>query len=140
MSLYVVDASVAAKWFFEEDHTSAALKLLDDENQLHAPDFLLLEIDSLLWKRIRRKEISETQAREVRKAIRKFPIRLHPYTELLDPAWELANKTGQTVYDCVYLALALLLDCEMVTADRKFFTNVSKDPYGNHSKWIVEIV
>ena len=50
MSLYVVDASVAAKWFIEEVHAEAALALLRESNRLHAPDFLLVEMDGLLCK------------------------------------------------------------------------------------------
>ena len=31
---------------------------------------------------------------------------------------------GQTVYDCLYLALALDQQCELVTADRAFYAGV----------------
>ncbi len=50
MSIYVVDASVAAKWFLEEDYTTEAFRLLALGNTLHAPDFMLLDIDHVLCK------------------------------------------------------------------------------------------
>jgi predicted nucleic acid-binding protein len=47
MSVYVVDASVAAKWFFEEAYSEDASRPLHAKYRLHAPDFLLLELDCL---------------------------------------------------------------------------------------------
>lgn len=38
MSRYVVDASVAVKWFVPEIHTDASLRLLDGNHELLAPD------------------------------------------------------------------------------------------------------
>ena len=48
MSLYVVDASVAAKWYFSEEHTQAARRVLQQEHELHAPELFLLETDAEL--------------------------------------------------------------------------------------------
>lgn len=39
----IVDASIAAKWFLEEDLSDAARRVLRRGNNLYAPDFLLLE-------------------------------------------------------------------------------------------------
>ncbi len=58
MSIFVVDASVAAKWFFDEPLSAEAARLLDVSHGLHAPDFFSLEIDSILCKKMRRGEIS----------------------------------------------------------------------------------
>ena len=54
MSTYVVDASVAAKWFIEEEHTAAARSVLDQRNDLHVPDIFLVETDSIVCKWVRR--------------------------------------------------------------------------------------
>ena len=43
MTILIVDASVAAKWFFQEEFSLQANTLREPEFQLHAPDFLLLE-------------------------------------------------------------------------------------------------
>lgn len=50
MSILVVDAGVAAKWFFDEPLSDEAARLLDPSYELHAPDFFLLEIDNVLCK------------------------------------------------------------------------------------------
>ena len=48
MSLFVVDASVAIKWFFPEIHGDAALRLLEGEHRLHAPDLIYSEFGNVL--------------------------------------------------------------------------------------------
>ncbi|MFH1515233.1 MAG: type II toxin-antitoxin system VapC family toxin, partial [bacterium] len=68
MSTLIVDASVAAKWFFEEVHTEKALNILDEKYTLYAPDYFMLEITNLLCKRIRRKEITKKESDSIRNA------------------------------------------------------------------------
>ena len=126
MSTYVVDASVAAKWFFDEPLSEEANRLLDPYHVLHVPDFFLLEIDSILCKKIRRGEISEGEAKEIRSALGIFPIQKHPFQLMMDPAFELAVQTQSSTYDCLYLVLAIVLGSKMVTADRRFYDNISK--------------
>ncbi len=43
MSHYVVDASVAVKWFVPEAHSDSALRLRDQAHTLHVPAFFTLE-------------------------------------------------------------------------------------------------
>lgn len=139
MGLFVVDASVAVKWFFQEDHTESARRLLGKDNQLHAPDFLLLELDNVLCKKIRLEELIGKDAQEIRLAIRAFPIIKHPFGLLMDPAFELAHKTQSSPYDCLYLVLAMLLNGELVTADRRFYNIHSSGPFSNHLCWVEDL-
>ena len=37
---YVVDASVAVKWYVPEDNSDDAERLLDPANELHAPELI----------------------------------------------------------------------------------------------------
>ncbi len=139
MSVYVVDASVAAQWFLEEASSNAAVRLLKDGHWLHAPDFLLIEIDSVISKRIRRKEISEKEGRRVRTAFRQFPIQCHNFLSLLDPAYEIAISTSQAIYDCLYVALAARLDAPMVTADRRLYAGLANGPFARYLLWVQDI-
>jgi predicted nucleic acid-binding protein len=139
MSVYVVDASVAAKWFFEESYSDDALRLLNAKYQLHAPDFLLLELDSIICGKIRRTEISEDEAYEVRSAVRSFPLEKHPFALLMDAAFELSCRSQGSVYDCMYLVLAMLVGGRMVTADRRFYNALSTIPFLDHLCWVADL-
>lgn len=55
MKSYVIDASVAVKWYIPEPLSDAADKYLqlykDKQAKLLAPDLLLVEVGSVLWKK-----------------------------------------------------------------------------------------
>ena len=139
MNLFIVDASVVAKWFIEEEHSEAALSILNRNNKLHAPDFLFLELDSIICKWIRHRVVTTEEAIELRDVLRKYPIHHHPFTSYLDSAFAIANQTGQSIYDCLYIALAVLLKGRMVTADRKLYRAVRSRGFGKHLLWVEEL-
>ena len=139
MSLWVVGSSVAAKWFFPEEHTDAAETLLHAEHELHAPDFFLLELDNLFCKRIRRGEITEREGRDLRAAVRQVPVQLHPFADLADVGFELANQTRRSLYDCLYLALAVLLEAKMITADRRLYEALHPGPLAESVCWVTDL-
>ena len=139
MSVSVVDASVAAKWVFPEYYTEDALRLLADRNRLHAPDFILAELDDVVCKRIRRGEISRVDGNRVREALRRFPIQTHSFLPLLDPAYEIALRSGRSLYDCLYIALAVLLDGRMVTADRRLHDGLAAGALSKYVLWVEEL-
>ena len=104
MSLYVVDASVAVKWFVPEEYSDAASILLDSTHQLLAPDLMLPEFGNVVWKKLRMGELAEEEAREIVTTVRTFPIDLFESDRLLESAFELAVGLSRTVYDSMYLA------------------------------------
>lgn len=139
MSLVVVDASVAAKWFFREEFTDSAIRLRDTQYRLHAPDFLLLEMDALFAKRIRRGEMSRPEATAARSALRKIPMTYHPSGALAHAAFDMACKTGGSFYDCLYLALAKNLRATLATADRRFCRMLGQTDYSGFLLWVGDI-
>lgn len=132
MSVFIVDASIAAKWFIEEEHSESALSILDENNQLHAPDFFLLEMDSIICKWSRRGAISPAEGSDLRDSLRQYPIQYHPFLSFLDSAFAIANQTGQSIYDCLYVALAALLKGRMITADRRLYDVLKNSPFKKH--------
>jgi predicted nucleic acid-binding protein len=60
VSELVIDASVAVKWVIEEEGTKEALALRG--RALAAPDLLIAECANILWKKVRRNELSEGEA------------------------------------------------------------------------------
>jgi predicted nucleic acid-binding protein len=125
----VVDASVVVKWFLPEPSRPAALRLLrhyqDDDIQLFAPALVILEVSSVFCKRIRRGQMSTASAKEGYQFLKIHAPILVDDEELIDVAMTLALASGQSVYDCLYLALALRQRCEMITADEKFHAAVT---------------
>ena len=138
-STYVVDASVAAKWFLEEDYAREAFRLLTPQNTLHAPDFMLLEIDHVMCKKVRRDELAPEEAEEIRDALEVFPIHRHPFNGLRDRAFAIACSLGRGIYDCLYLALATQLGGKMVTADRKLVEALNGGPFTESVLWIEDV-
>jgi predicted nucleic acid-binding protein len=136
MSRYVVDASVAVKWFVPEIHTQAALRLLHETHELVAPDLLFPEIGNTLWKKIRLEEIDRDEARQVLRALRALPLTIQPSAPLLEPALEIAIGLNRTVYDSLYVALALQHHCRMVTADRRLHQHLRGGPFAFHVQWV----
>ena len=60
MSGFVVDASVAIKWFIDEPDSAEAAFLL--RHPLSAPDLLAPERANVLWKKVTRAELSLDEA------------------------------------------------------------------------------
>lgn len=116
MDHVVVDASAALKWVLDEAGTSAALALLD-EDVIHAPDFMFVEVANVLWSKVRRRVLTRSESDAAFEAIAAVPIVLAPLGELTLAARSLAYALDLTVYDALYAALAQRLDCPLATAD-----------------------
>lgn len=135
MSCYIVDASVAVKWFLSEPEAAAALRLLKDDNDLHVPDFFFIEMDNILCKRIRRGEITRDDATAVRRLLHQLPLESHALAEVHPHAYKIAVDTSRSIYDCLYLALAVLLKGRMVTADRRLYESLTDGPFRGYVDW-----
>ncbi len=139
MTIHVIDASIAAKWFLDEVFCNESREVLHGRYSLHAPDFLLLEMDSVFLKRIRRGDITPQDANVARLMLRQIPIKCHAITAFLDRAYEIAALTGQSIYDSLYVTLALLLDSHMITADRKLYDGLRNGPFKKHLVWVEDV-
>ena len=125
MSL-VIDASVACKWFFEENLSSEARGLAESETTFSAPDMILAECANAAWRRVRSKTIPEAQARAFLKALPQWFESLVPSGRLSEAAFEMACLLDHPVYDCQYLALAEDRETRLVTADLAFVDRVGR--------------
>jgi predicted nucleic acid-binding protein len=129
MSVFVVDASVAVKWMLPEPLASQAVRLQSPGHQLHAPAFLDIEVANVLWKKVRQGLLIRAQADILLGQLRGLPLTRHSDTLLATAAFDLADRLGRTVYDCVYLALAVRLGGQMVTADERFVNGLASTPW-----------
>ena len=125
MKLFVVDASVAVKWFVPEEHSDVSELLLDENFELTVPRLFFSEFGNILWKKFTRKELSHEDAVDSAKGLRSAMLIPVPDELLLDAALALACELKHPVYDCLYLALADSLETAVVTADQKFANKVA---------------
>lgn len=139
MRRYVVDASVAIKWFIPEIHSDAALRAQHAGTHLHIPAFMVLELGNVLAKKIRRNELTPRDGETILKELKHLPLQRHADERLFTAAYQLALDTRRSLYDCLYLALAETVDGIMVTADHKFFTSLTNGPYGRRVMWVEDL-
>jgi predicted nucleic acid-binding protein len=121
----VVDASVATKWVLPEQGHGLAVRIRDsyqDEKlDLVAPHLLIAEVGNVLWKRVRRGELTRGAAeRCFLQLLRDSPVLLDSPAVNFS-AFKLAVAHTRPVSECLYLAWALEQRCDLVTADVKFF-------------------
>ena len=128
MSAFVVDASVVIKWFVPEIHSDAARRLLTLSHEYFAPDLLFAETANTVWKKVRRAEFSAERGQQLVEDIGKIAVETVPCRLLAEDAHALANATGRTVYDSLYLALAVRLKTRMITADDRLEAAVARLP------------
>lgn len=138
MSRYVVDASVAVKWFLPEIHTDAAVKWMARDAAFLAPDLIYAEFGNVLWKRARSGELKRSEARAIARAFRLVPVEVHPCEALMEPALEIACELGRSLYDSLYLAVAILRDCPLVTADRGLYNAIRGTGIADSVRWVEE--
>ena len=136
MKSYVIDASVAVKWYIPEPLSKAAEQYLqlykEDRAILLAPDLIIIEVGNALWKKTLSGELPANDARAVLHALTKYcPLKLVPSSELVPSALELAIKMGFTVYDSLYIALAAAAEAMLVTADKEMVKLAEKPPLSN---------
>jgi predicted nucleic acid-binding protein len=128
MKPLVVDASVAAKWFLPEPDAAAALRLLDGRHRLAAPDLIRAEIGNIVWDLHARGVLDANEASAMIEHLLSMPLEIHDSTYLLAPALQIAIATNRTVYDSLYLALAVELGGTVVTADERWVNALANGP------------
>lgn len=136
---HVIDASVAAKWFIPEDHSELALRLLEGNEELYAPDLLYAEFGNILWKKQRRGELLREHAAKAIAGLHAVPLRVHPSKSLLDLALDIASTLDRSVYDSLYLSLAFAKDCALVTADRRLYNGLQGTALQARVMWVEAI-
>jgi predicted nucleic acid-binding protein len=122
----VVDASIAVKWFVEEPGSELARQLLDAESGgLHIPDIFVVEVAATLVRIANQnkssKETSRASLYHLIDLIDSGALILDrtPPSQSIDAAY-LAIDLGHPLKDCIYLALAMEMGCDLVTCDARF--------------------
>lgn len=126
MTSLVIDASVAAKWMLpagSEPLKPDALRLLDDygagELELVVPDIFWAECASIIWKAVRRQRLPQLDAEQAIELMLRRQIPTVPTKTLLADATRIAFDFGCSVYDSLYVALAVRSNKQLITADER---------------------
>jgi predicted nucleic acid-binding protein len=132
VSLVVVDASVAAKWFLPERGEALvdqALMLLDkyDKKEVRfvVPDLFYVEIASAIWKAVRVGRLARAIGDQALVLLTQREFATVPSLKLLDKAFQIATAFERTVYDSLYVALAVQTDSQLVTADERLANSLA---------------
>jgi predicted nucleic acid-binding protein len=120
MKKYVLDTSVAIAWYLPEKFSEAARewqrRLLAEDALLLVPSLHYWEFANVLRTYVRRGELSTDVAQETFEVHLDAP--LHPREPDRRAALTRALEFQATVYDAVYIELALSEDAVLLTAER----------------------
>ena len=122
----VLDAGIAAKWFLPsggEPLAEQAVRLLQryasDEVRFIVPDLFWTEFGNILWKAVRQGRIPGPSASLAISQMQRHKLVTIPSAALLEDAFRIAGAFGRSVYDSMYVALAMAHGTEFVTADER---------------------
>lgn len=125
---YVLDSSVAVKWYLPEPDSAKALQLKADfqsgVHDLLTPDILSVECAHAFTRAERQKIIAIGDADRHILDLMTVGVLTHPYQPLLRRAVAISSAERIGVYDCLYVALAEREQCELVTADVRLIKNL----------------
>ncbi len=139
MSAFVIDASVAVKWFFPEIHGTPALSLLRGGHHLLIPDVFFAEVGHALAKRLQRREATMPVATAALEELGRMVFQIHPAQALAPLALDLAARFQRSFYDSLYLAVSLLRHCPVVTADGALYRALEHGPLRSHVVWVADL-
>ncbi len=124
--MIVVDASLAVKWFLEEPLSDAAGEILTAHSgDINVPDIMLAEVAGVL---VRNANMVKVSRPHILAALDRFDSLLadgdlvaHRSSRLaVRQSADMAITIGHPLKDCIYLALAMELGCDLVTCDARF--------------------
>ena len=120
---FVLDASMTLAWVFPDEATEATDRLLESllERQAYAPGLWPIEVANAFLAATRRGRLDASRWPWIRHSLDALPIAVEP----VDPArvgsavLELAHDRKISVYDAMYLELALRMRLPLATLDRR---------------------
>lgn len=127
----VLDASVVTKWYTKEKGSKAAIEYRDlhveGELTVIEPSLVIYEVTNALNYN---PNFSEPDVKESIKSLIDLHLEIiDPSKEMIERIVSLARDYGTSIYDSSYLALANMLDVNMVTADGNFWKKIKHDSH-----------
>jgi len=111
----VLDASVVVELVLGTAAGHRLLPLLGEEESLHAPELLDVEVIQVVRRYLRDGQIGARRAGTAVELLAGLDLTRHGHGPLLPRIWALRNNL--TAYDAAYVALAEALDAPLLTRD-----------------------
>lgn len=115
----VIDASVACKWFIEEEGSDEAQQIVAVEETLVAPDLIVAEVSNIFWRKVRLDQMLSSHATAGINGLMITLTEIVPSATLVPRALEISLELDHPAYDCFYIALAESEDVRLITADKR---------------------
>jgi predicted nucleic acid-binding protein len=123
---------VAAKWYLphgDEPLAKEALALLRQHAagnlEFLVPDLFWAEFSNILWKCVRTNRVSAKSASDALADILEYGFSTVGAGDLAEDALAIALSTGRTVYDAIYVALAVQRNVAFITADERLVNSLA---------------
>jgi predicted nucleic acid-binding protein len=125
MKNYIIDASIAAKWIFYEKDSDQAEIFLKKIDRILVPYLFLIEMSSIISKKVRKRELSISEALEKRKELEDLNFQVFSEKAILKLAFDISISLPITIYDANYLALAIKKEGKLYTSDNRLVNGLS---------------
>jgi len=132
VSDFIVDASVAVKWFVAETDSLVADDLSASSHRLFAPRLIVTEVANTLGRKVMAGLMSVTEAAVYLRSLPNYLNGVLAVDELIEPALKNACAIRHPIYDLIYLEAARRLDAQLVTADRRFTAKIAGTDLARH--------
>lgn len=132
----VIDASVALKWFVDEDGSGQAAGILATSDLLIAPDLIIPEVCNAAWKAVRSGMMCPEQQEHAASRLAVAFDELVPAASLARRAVEVSRVLDHSAYDCFYLALSEQREATLVTADHRLLRRVARTEW---QAWVQDL-
>lgn len=122
MKTYVFDTSALLRIYIPDGalapESESSLEFASQGNALIlAPELLLAEVAQVLYKKERAGFILHSEASLIQEEILRLPIDYVSHKSLIEQASKLARDYGLSVYDGLFLALALDAKARLISCD-----------------------
>jgi predicted nucleic acid-binding protein len=132
VTLFVLDASVAAKWRLPgkgetlvDEVNGLMRRYAKGEIRFVVPDLFWAELANLLWKAVRQGRCRKSAAESALTSMLERKLPTVPSIGLLDLAFAIAAAFDGSVYDSLYVALAVDSKAQLITADQRLASALS---------------
>ncbi len=120
----VIDTSALIRFFVPDGPLPQGLEkffhsIERGRNSAIAPDLLIVESANVINKKRKSGELSDKESRQLLSDVLSMPIRLFPHRLLIPRSFELAEEHNLSVYDALYLALAIEHGAGIFSADER---------------------